>query len=205
MWLDHWVAVFLVSLIAWILLSGLDDLFVDLVFILRGRKPFPWPAEAELAGARQRPIAILVPLWQEQDVIGQMLAHNLAVIRYSNYQFFVGVYPNDRHTVSAVSEAARADPRVQVAVCPHPGPTSKADCLNRAYHRMLEYETRHGVHFDIVVTHDAEDLIHPESLRLINWFSSITTPDSVHSIVLIMTSSVKGKVYRSRPIEFKLW
>ena len=25
--------------------------------------------------------------------------------------------------------------------------------------------------FDIVVTHDAEDLIHPESLRLINWFS----------------------------------
>jgi len=54
---------------------------------------------------------------------------------------------------------------------PHDGPTSKGDCLNWIYQKMTDYEARHGVHFEVVVTHDAEDLIHPESLRLINWFS----------------------------------
>jgi adsorption protein B len=36
---------------------------------------------------------------------------------------------------------------------------------------MREYEALHHVRFRIVVIHDAEDLIEPESLRLINWFS----------------------------------
>jgi adsorption protein B len=36
---------------------------------------------------------------------------------------------------------------------------------------MREYETRHGIHFRILMTHDAEDLIHPDSLALINWYS----------------------------------
>jgi adsorption protein B len=170
-WLDAWIAACLVPLAVWILVSGLDDLWITLVFLFHRHRPFPWPSEAELAGARQRRIAILVPLWREYDVITKMLEHNLAVIRYGNYDFFVGVYPNDWHTVWAVQNAARADPRVHVAVCPHLGPTSKADCLNRAYHAMSEYEGRHGVHYEIVITHDAEDLIHPESLRLINWFS----------------------------------
>jgi len=33
---------------------------------------------------------------------------------------------------------------------------------------MLLYEEEHGVYFDTVVLHDAEDLIHPEALGLIN-------------------------------------
>src|SRR6516162_8678003 len=36
---------------------------------------------------------------------------------------------------------------------------------------MKDYEARHRVRFRIVVLHDAEDLIQPESLTLINWFS----------------------------------
>ena len=36
---------------------------------------------------------------------------------------------------------------------------------------MEAFERRQRVRFDIMMTHDAEDLIHPESLRLINWFS----------------------------------
>src|SRR5437762_1060417 len=36
---------------------------------------------------------------------------------------------------------------------------------------MKDYEARHDMRFRIVVMHDAEDLIEPESLRLINWFS----------------------------------
>jgi adsorption protein B len=36
---------------------------------------------------------------------------------------------------------------------------------------MLAHEERHGVRFDMLVTHDAEDVIHPESLRWINYFA----------------------------------
>jgi len=36
---------------------------------------------------------------------------------------------------------------------------------------VLDYEAHHGVDFEILVTHDVEDIILPESLRLINWFS----------------------------------
>jgi adsorption protein B len=168
---DHWVAACLVPLAVWILLSGLDDLFIDLVFFLTGRKQFRRPAESELDQAPQRRIAILVPLWREFRVIGRMLEHNLSVIRYENYDIFVGVYPNDELTARAVAETARRHSRVHLALCPHDGPTSKGDCLNWIYRRMMDYEARHGVRFEVVVTHDAEDLIHGESLRLINWFS----------------------------------
>lgn len=171
MWFDHWLAVCLIPVAVWIVLSGLDDLFVDFVYFLGPRKPFPWPRETELAQKPQRPIAILVPLWQEHAVIEQMLRHNLASLLYGNYDIFVGVYPNDAPTMEAVRRVARDDARVHLAVCPHDGPTSKADCLNWTYQRMMEYEAGHDVVFEVLITHDAEDLIHPESLRLTNWFS----------------------------------
>ncbi|MBC8166581.1 MAG: glycosyltransferase, partial [Bryobacteraceae bacterium] len=43
------------------------------------------------------------------------------------------------------------------------------DCLNWIYQRMLLYETAREAHFDVIVTHDAEDVIHPESMLWINW------------------------------------
>lgn len=169
-WLDHWVVVCLVPLAVWILLSGLDDLFIDLVYFLGRRKPFPWPSERDLTETPQRRVAILVPLWHEHEVIGQMLRHNLSVIRYGNYDVFVGVYPNDPLTCEAVEQVMREDGRVHLAICPHDGPTSKGDCLNWTYKGMVGYEGRSGVDFEILVTHDAEDLIHPQSLHLTNWF-----------------------------------
>jgi bacteriophage N4 adsorption protein B len=57
---------------------------------------------------------------------------------------------------------------VHVAECAKPGPTSKADCLNWVYRRMLRFEEDRGAHFDTIVLHDAEDMIHPEALALIN-------------------------------------
>jgi adsorption protein B len=169
--LAHLVATCLVPLALWFLISGLDDLFITVAFLATGRKPFPWPAEAELDTAAERRIAILVPLWREHRVIGQMLEHNLAAIRYSAYDVFVGVYPNDEATARVVAEAARAHPRVHLVVGPHDGPTSKGDCLNWVYRQMGRHEVQHGVRYDIVMTHDAEDLVHPDSLRLVNWFS----------------------------------
>jgi adsorption protein B len=165
------MAACLASLAFWILLSGLDDLFVALAWLTPRRKRFPWPAERDLDRAPERRIAILLPLWNEHRVIGQMLERNLASIRYTRYDIFAGVYPNDEPTARAVDEVACRDPRVHLAMLPHAGPTSKGDCLNWIWHRMQEYEVRHGLRFEIVVTHDAEDLVHAESLRLVNWFS----------------------------------
>lgn len=153
------------------LLSGLDDLFVAVVYLATRRKRFPWPSDADLAQTPERRVAIFVPLWREHRVIGQMLEHNLSVIRYANYDIFVGVYPNDELTERAVAEAAQRHPRVHLAVCPHNGPTSKGDCLNWIFRRMEAFELRQRVRFEIIITHDAEDLVHPASLRLINFYS----------------------------------
>jgi bacteriophage N4 adsorption protein B len=169
-WFNHWAVVCLAPVAVWILLNGLDDLFIDVAFLFL-RKPLTWPRDAELAQPGQRRIAILVPLWHEHQVIGEMLQHNLAAILYGNYDFFVGVYPNDALTLQAVDRIARGDARVHLAVCSHDGPTSKGDCLNSAYDAMAQYEQRHGLEFEIVVIHDAEDLVHPQALQLINWFS----------------------------------
>src|ERR1044071_2339868 len=169
-WFDHWVAVCQVPLALWILLSGLDDLFITVVFLVR-RPRFTWPEEAALQQAPERRIAIFVPLWHEHRVIGRMLEHNLSVIRYANYDFFVGVYPNDELTVRTVSEVEAHSTRVHLAMVPHDGPTSKGDCLNAIFRRLEAFERENGVRFDVIMTHDAEDLAHPESLRLINWFS----------------------------------
>jgi adsorption protein B len=165
------VATCLVPLAIWILLSGLDDLWIALVLVCTGRKRPPRPSEAELDRVPERRIAIFVPLWREHSVIGQMLAHNLAGIRYFNYQFFVGVYPNDPATARAVADVAQRDGRVHLCLCSHDGPTSKGDCLNEIYRSMVESETRGGGRFEIVMTHDAEDLVHPESLQLISFYS----------------------------------
>ncbi|HTC90411.1 MAG TPA: glycosyltransferase, partial [Bryobacteraceae bacterium] len=117
----------------------------------------------------QKTIAIFVPLWHEHGVIAGMVEHNSAAINYQNYHFFIGAYPNDDPTLDAVRDLESRFPHVHLAVCPHNGPTSKADCLNWIYQRMLLFEEHHSsvVHFDIVVTHDAEDLIHPEALSYI--------------------------------------
>jgi adsorption protein B len=162
----------LLALASWILLSGLDDLFIGIVLFLYRRRKAVRPEQTKLDSAPERRIAIFVALWHEHKVTGQMLERTVSTVRYQNYDVFVGVYPNDTLTVRAVSDAASRHPRIHVAMLPHDGPTSKGDNLNWIYHRMQEYERKHGVEFDIIVTHDAEDVIHPESLRLINWYSA---------------------------------
>ncbi len=172
------LCVCLVLLAAWILVSGLDDLFLDFVWLwdwvrrrLFAHGSVVPPPEAELDRVPRRHIAIFVPLWREHDVIGRMLEHNIAAIRYPDYEFFVGAYPNDEPTIVAVREAEARFHNIHLALCPHDGPTSKADCLNWVYQRMQLYEDRSGVRFEIVVLHDAEDLIHPEELRWLNYYS----------------------------------
>jgi bacteriophage N4 adsorption protein B len=181
----HWLTGFdrgmlwLLPPLAWaILLSGLDDLVIDLFWMYAWIKAkvrpaarlFP-PGEQQLEAAPQRRIAVLVPLWHEHAVIGKMLEHNFASIRYSDYHIFAGCYPNDGLTQAAVQSAAARFPNVHLALCPHDGPTSKADCLNWIFQHLLLEEEKQGEPFQVIVTHDAEDLIHPEELRWINYYS----------------------------------
>ncbi len=202
MTLDHAVVWMLTPLAVAILVSGLDDLLIDAAWAfawLRGKwKPearmFP-PGPRQLESAPQRTIAILVPLWQEHEVIGRMLEHNLASVRYSDYHFFAGAYPNDDMTQEKVRAIAERFPNVHLALCPHDGPTSKADCLNWIYQHLILYEEQTGTRFEVVVTHDAEDIIHPEELRWINYYAArfdfIQTPVlALHTPFFALTHGV---------------
>jgi adsorption protein B len=172
--LDSAAASLLIPLAILMLVSGLDDLLLVLAMVwrwIRLRRLPQGPSDAGLQLVPEQRIAIFVPLWREDCVIRRMLEHNLAAIRYRRYDFFVGAYPNDEPTLDAVRNAEQRYPNVHLAVCPHDGPTSKADCLNWIYQQMLVFEDLRGVYFDVIVTHDAEDLIHPDSLRWINYHS----------------------------------
>lgn len=161
---------FLGALAIVLLLSGLDDLIpfsICVVHRLRHGKLRIASSLGEFL-ATERRIAIFVPCWKESGVIGNMVRHNLAAICYRNYDVFLGVYPNDQLTVEVANHLAGTFRNVHVAACPHPGPTSKADCLNWIYRRMALFEEAHRIYFDTVVLHDAEDLIHPEALAIIN-------------------------------------
>jgi adsorption protein B len=176
-----------------ILVGGLDDLVIDLAWLaawvrrkLRPEAPMFPPGPRQLESAPLQRIAILVPLWQEHEVIGRMLEHNLAAIRYSDYHIFAGAYPNDDRTQDAVRSVCGRFLNVHLALCPHDGPTSKADCLNWIYQHLTLYEERSGTRFAVVLIHDAEDLIHPEELRWINFYS--TRYDFVQTPVLAMAA-----------------
>jgi adsorption protein B len=162
-----------------ILLSSLDDLLIDLLWfnawliqrLHPTARPFP-PGERQLDFAPRRRIAILIPLWKEHKVIRTMLEHSLSAIRYDAYEIIAGVYPNDFETQQAVRAVSRRFAHVHLALCPHDGPTSKADCLNWAFqHLLLLEEESGGERFEVIITHDAEDLIHPDELRWINYYS----------------------------------
>ena len=176
---DHDVLRVLAPLSAALLASALDDLAVDLLWAFAWLKDklspsarlFP-PGERQLDSAPRRRIVILIPLWKEHRVIGEMLEHNLAAIRCDSYEIFAGVYPNDPETEAAVRSVAQSFANVHLAPVPHDGPTSKADCLNWAFQHLLIEEESRGAQFDIVIVHDAEDLIHPEELRWMNYYSA---------------------------------
>ncbi len=168
--IDSWLAALLVPAGIVVVLSGIDDLclYIARLFDWLRRLRTVQDDLPEASSLPEQRFAIFVPCWHESAVIGAMVEHNVAAIRYQAYDLFIGAYPNDEPTIAAVRELEQRFDRVHLAICPHDGPTSKADCLNWVYQRMLLHEEAANVRFDVVVTHDAEDLIHPESLRTTN-------------------------------------
>ncbi|MBK5910212.1 hypothetical protein CCR85_01730 [Rhodothalassium salexigens] len=147
---------------------------------------------ARLPTLAERPIAILVPAWSEAEVIGPMLASLRRSVRYRRYRVYLGVYPNDpltpgaaeavRHTPPADrgardrardrakdrardwagGRAGAAGDWLRIVPLDHDGPTSKADCLNALYTAARADAPA------VYLLHDAEDLVDPDALTVIN-------------------------------------
>jgi len=155
---------------------GLDDLFIDLVywsrkFIRRWRiyEKFKRADEERLYSIPEKPLAIMVPAWNEVGVVGEMARLAASTIDYENYQIFVGTYPNDAETQADVDAVCQHYPNVHKVVCARPGPTSKADCLNNIIDAILRFESEAKIQFAGFILHDAEDVISPMELRLYNY------------------------------------
>lgn len=150
-----------------LLIGGLDDLVVDLLFLIRrvwrrGRQRLSVAALADRGTAGR--IVVFVPAWDEQAVIGAMLTRALQRWRHPDYRIHVGLYPNDPGGIAAVMAVAARDPRVRPVIGSVPGPTTKAACLNTLWHDLVRLgeagDTR------AIVLHDAEDLVHPDELTV---------------------------------------
>ncbi|WP_415062021.1 glycosyltransferase [Bdellovibrio sp.] len=153
----------------------LDDLFIDLVALVRRLKPRRISLK-ELMGmteTRQKNIAIMIANWKEAEVIAPMIRGNIRGIKYENYTFFLGVYPNDTETWREAKKLEELFPqRVMVVVNSMQGPTSKGQMLNEMARRILESEVVSGIQYDLFLMQDSEDVLHPYSLTLLNQFSS---------------------------------
>lgn len=173
----HPLAVALTWVVAVVLAaSGIDDLAVDLTYwfqrAFRGRRFTRHeriPLE-DLHASPEKPIAVFVPAWREENVLGEMLIRACRDIDYTRYDIFVGVYPNDPRTLEKARHAADRHPQIHIVILGHAGPSTKAQNLNEIFEGMLCQERITGVGYEIVVVHDAEDVIHPQSLRAYNVF-----------------------------------
>ncbi|ODB36603.1 type II secretion system protein E [Pseudomonas mosselii] len=155
---------------------GLDDLFIDLCYwgrtlIRRFRiyDKFDKADEKRLFEVPEKPLAIMVPAWNEVGVVGEMARLAASTIDYENYQIFVGTYPNDPQTQADVDAVCLHYPNVHKVVCARPGPTSKADCLNNIIDAILRFQQDARIEFAGFILHDAEDVISPMELRLFNY------------------------------------
>jgi adsorption protein B len=118
----------------------------------------------ELAG----PAALLIPAWQEAGVLATTIAHALQAWPQRQLRLYAGCYRNDVATAEAILRGAGIDPRVRLVVHDRDGPTTKADCLNRLYAAMVADEERSGCRFHMVLQHDAEDMVDPAALGLLD-------------------------------------
>jgi adsorption protein B len=154
------------------LIGALDELAMDGVWAwlkLTGRAK-SWRIDRN--EARDRPLAgpaaVLIPAWHEAHIVEFTIAHALAAWPQSGLRIYVGCYLNDAATLEAVMRGSIGDARVRAVVHGRHGPTTKADCLNRLYAALEADEAREGRDFRLVVLHDAEDMVDPAALGLLD-------------------------------------
>ncbi len=173
----QWLAVFQHELLlfagVFFLIGALDDAAVDLLWLWQrftGRISTPFVERRKL---QQRDLhantAIFVPAWQEDQVIGATIEHMLQSWPQADLRLYIGIYRNDPATMEAAMRGARGDARLRLVIHDRHGPSTKADCLNRLYDALCADEARSGHRFASVVFHDAEDMVDPGGLGLLDW------------------------------------
>jgi hypothetical protein len=192
----------IVQILIWITtimltISGLDDLYVDLMYwVLKRKHKSKLPDFSEMYDKAEKPIAIILGAWNESGVIGRTLSFAVRNLRYKNYRIFVGVYPNDQKTMDAVSKISESDKRVKMVVNPQDGPSTKADNLNCIYAAICDFEKIYG-EFEILLVHDAEDFIHPRSLKLYNFLIGYKGYHGIQIPVVPIKSELGNMIHRT--------
>lgn len=165
-WLEWWVASASHELMLFasvgILLIGLDDLLFDAMWFATRRRRSHLSAAPPINGR----FAVLIPAWDEAQVLPAMLRRTLAAWDGEDVRLYVGCYPNDMATLLAVSPLAKCDPRLRIVINAHAGPTTKGDNLNQLWAALCADERSEDIRFAAVVLHDAEDHVHPEEIAL---------------------------------------
>ncbi|AWW73891.1 hypothetical protein CD351_05570 [Erythrobacter sp. KY5] len=155
------------------LIGALDDIAVDISWLwlkLTGRARTGRVNREQLQCSElSAPAAIVIPAWNEADVIADTIQHMLSVWPQRALRLYVGIYRNDIDTLEAAMSAARGDSRLRLVIHDRAGPSTKADCLNRLYKAIRDDEDRAGERFAMVVFHDAEDMVDPAGLGLLDW------------------------------------
>ena len=170
------------------LIGALDELGLDAAYVwlrLTGRARTPRIDEAELTG---RPLlgrcAVFIPAWQEHQVIAATIGHALEAWPQRDLRLYVGCYREDLATLAAAMQGCGGDARVRIVIHDAPGPSCKADCLNRLYRALRDDEEREGAAARMVVLHDAEDMVDPAALALLD--AALTGSDFVQLPVLAL-------------------
>jgi bacteriophage N4 adsorption protein B len=172
----RWLEYAAVAVAFVILVSSIDDLFIDAWYWTREikraltvkRRYKPLRPE-QLRDRPEQHIAIMIPAWLEYDVIAAMLENMVKVLDYRAYTIFVGTYRNDAATITEAERMRRRYKQLVRVEVPHDGPTCKADCLNWIVQAIFAHEAQHGIEFAGVVLHDSEDVLHPLELQFFNY------------------------------------
>ncbi|MDR3690129.1 MAG: glycosyltransferase [Fimbriimonas sp.] len=156
-------------------LSGSQDFVYDIgAYWLRFWRRYTYRNQPRLTLERlrareQQRIAVMVPAWNEGEVVASMVDNIIKRVEYENYSIFVGTYPNDAATQACVDRLSKEFPQIIKVVTARPGPTTKADCLHNILATIRSKEETDGIHYDIILMHDAEDWVHPQEFLLHNY------------------------------------
>ncbi len=120
----------------------------------------------ELYKPDEKPLAIMVPAWNETGVIGNMAELAATTLDYEKLSYLLLAPLPQRPPILNVmlTKCAPRFPNVHKVVCARPRPTSKADCLNNVLDAITQFERSANFAFAGFILHDAEDVISPDGI-----------------------------------------
>lgn len=113
--------------------------------------------------------AILIPMTAPAPLASAMLARLKRTLEYDDYMVFVAVRSIDAQTVAAVRRESRKDSRIQLHVLERRVAASPGRVLNSLLDCARRFEHRFDIDFQAFVIQGPDTILHPLSLKLVNW------------------------------------